>query len=963
MRGLIGFTTHVFADDENIEIQTSTEVATDEQDQANDTDITEDNTENKALIAEPQAVDNSSSEYLIHLDLNVILDGNCIYSFPSGLNADVYINDQLVETNVNDFNGYYADGTKYKVVPHPDTTKYRCIETEYQGVLTSENGNFKHIDAILYSIGEKKLTVTGDEGIESIQGNGSYAIGSDAKVTYTVKPGYHITKVTGDYYTQSSTTGKGGLLANDGEWTNLAGKTGTVSETYQVLAYDRTLQVHTESDKHTITIDPNGGTYGGNSGITTVDSEYGASYELNEIPVRDGYTFAGWKSSENSVLHSGNSSSKASEITQAEISDPDGTACTNYSVSCTNNGPETSWPDISFFSYPYESGHTYRVSYDVRVHSVSGFRYAVIRHSAFHNNWEAKCDDIAAVTSGWSHRTMDRTFTGTTVTQTGTAGAIAIAPVVEFNCEVVPGHTGKFDLDLKNITVYDVTAKKYVSSLSNSVKAGTTVEMGDSDATVTAVWEPNTYKVSYDINGGTGTIEDQTFVYGNAAGVAISTTKPTKKGYTFAGWRWDDPNDEANFRLFDPGDKIPSDLQDFTLHAMWVANGYHVTFDGNGADSGTMSDEAFTYDDNEKSLTVNNFAREGYRFLGWNTKADGSGQSYTDTQAVKNLSEGGETILVNTASLRFNTNRVSEDGGAPEGFGITMPNESIKSETLTTGIAYSSTVKKAGLGGVFTNLLGVYTSDYKTYFAGKKLNISFKAKANTDMSINTIGFESSVNAIDGYSSIKLGTQWNNYSIDAEMSHTIQDNYSLIFYNSSTEGTYYIGDLNVTMGGEVKLYAQWEKLTDLKVNTVVSGNMGSRDKEFSFMTQFPSSLYNKNLTVEKSDGTTSTIAVNASGVASFKLKHGETITFKDLTDEQAKAIKALTDLGIKEQDCSSEGYSTAYSVSSETDGTLVVSYRNTKQSAVPTGNHIGTGITAVVVIGIVGLVIMLRRKRK
>lgn len=172
MMGLIGFTTHVFADDEDTEIQTTTEDATDEQDQANDTDITEDNPENKALIAEPQAVDNSSSENLIRLDLNVILDGTYMYSFPSGLSADVYINDQLVETNVNDFNGYYADGTKYKFVLHPDTTKYRCIETEYQGVVTASGGGvFKHLKqvfAILYSIGERKLTVTGDEGIKSI---------------------------------------------------------------------------------------------------------------------------------------------------------------------------------------------------------------------------------------------------------------------------------------------------------------------------------------------------------------------------------------------------------------------------------------------------------------------------------------------------------------------------------------------------------------------------------------------------------------------------------------------------------------------------------------------------------------------------------------------------------------------------------------------------------------------------
>lgn len=960
MMCLIGFTTHVFADEEDTKIETSTEVTTDEQNQANDTDITEDNTENKALIAEPQAVDNSSSENLIHLDLNVILDGNCIYSFPSGLNADVYINDQLVETNVKDFNGYYADGTKYKVVPHPDTTKYRCIETEIQGVLTSENGNFKHIEAILYSIGEKKLTVTGDKGIESIQGNGSYAIGSDATVTYTVKPGYHITKVTGDYYTQSSTTGKGGLLANDGEWINLAGKTGTVSESYQVLAYDRTLQVHTEPDKQTITIDPNGGTYSGNSDVTTVDSEYGASYELNEIPVREGYTFVGWKS-ENANIVSGNAGGHINAYTSSKL-DSDGTPYTNFSYSYTNKFKETSYPNINFYYYPYTSGHKYSVHYDIRIHSIYNLQYFMMRNAMCDNDWTPPAfswfyEDSPV--NKWMHYTMTTPYAITGDTwYVENKYVNTIRPNVEFYAAIASGQTGTFDFDIKNIVVYDETDQKYLPSISDNAKAGTTVKMGDFDATVTAVWEPNTYKVSYDINGGTGTIEDQSFTYGNTDGVTISTTKPTKKGYTFAGWRWGDPNDETNFRLFDPGDKIPSDLQGFTLHAMWVANGYHVTFEGNGADSGTMSDEAFTYDDNEKSLTANNFAREGYRFVGWNTKADGSGQSYTDAQDVKNLSEGGETILVNTNSLQFNTGRVSEDLGAPEGAGITMPDGSIKSETLTTGIAYNTTVVTPGYGGAFSHPLEAFTSDFRTFFADKKMNISFKAKSDTPMSINYVGFESASDR----KQISLNSQWNTYSITAKMNSSI-DYHALTFYDTQQTGTYYVGDLNVTMGGEVKLYAQWEKLTDLKVNAVVSGNMGSRDKEFSFTTQFPSSLYNKNLTVEKSDGTTGTIAIDDSGVTSFTLKHGEAITFKDLTAEQANAVKAMSDLGIKEQDYSSKGYSTVYSVSSEPDGTLVVTYRNTKRSAVPTGNHIGTGIIAIIVICFAGLIFMIRKKRK
>ena len=144
---------------------------------------------------------------------------------------------------------------------------------------------------------------------------------------------------------------------------------------------------------------------------------------------------------------------------------------------------------------------------------------------------------------------------------------------------------------------------------------------------------------------------------------------------------------------------------------------------------------------------------------------------------------------------------------------------------------------------------------------------------------------------------------------------------------------------------------------------VNGNLGSRDKEFAFTTQFPSALYGKTLTVEKSDGSTSTIAIDASGVATFTLKHGETIKFKKLTEEQVNAIKASPDFCIKENSYASDGYTTSYTTSVEENGTLVVSYKNTKQTAVPTGNHIGTGITVTVLIGIAGLAFMLRKKRK
>ena len=49
--------------------------------------------------------------------------------------------------------------------------------------------------------------------------------------------------------------------------------------------------------------------------------------------------------------------------------------------------------------------------------------------------------------------------------------------------------------------------------------------------------------------------------------------------------------------------------------------------------------------DQSRQLPANGFTRTGYQFDGWNTKADGSGQSYKDKAYVTNLATSGVTTL------------------------------------------------------------------------------------------------------------------------------------------------------------------------------------------------------------------------------------------------------------------------------------------------------------------------------
>ena len=122
----------------------------------------------------------------------------------------------------------------------------------------------------------------------------------------------------------------------------------------------------------------------------------------------------------------------------------------------------------------------------------------------------------------------------------------------------------------------------------------------------------------------------------------VTLPTPTRTGYTFAGW----------YTAASGGTKVGTGGASYTptsaitLYAHWTANTYSVKFNGNGATSGSMSNQGITYN-TAQTLTSNAFARNGYTFAGWNTKADGTGTNYANGASVKNLtSTNGATITL-----------------------------------------------------------------------------------------------------------------------------------------------------------------------------------------------------------------------------------------------------------------------------------------------------------------------------
>ncbi|MDR1768239.1 MAG: InlB B-repeat-containing protein, partial [Propionibacteriaceae bacterium] len=89
------------------------------------------------------------------------------------------------------------------------------------------------------------------------------------------------------------------------------------------------------------------------------------------------------------------------------------------------------------------------------------------------------------------------------------------------------------------------------------------------DIALQAVWDANTYTVSYLPGGGTGTMDDQTATYD--APLTLTANAFTRVGYTFAGWdaNGDGVADYANQDWFERWQRT----ENLTLTALWNANG------------------------------------------------------------------------------------------------------------------------------------------------------------------------------------------------------------------------------------------------------------------------------------------------------------------------------------------------------------------------------------------------------
>lgn len=268
------------------------------------------------------------------------------------------------------------------------------------------------------------------------------------------------------------------------------------------------------------------------------------------------------------------------------------------------------------------------------------------------------------------------------------------------------------------------------------------------------------------------------------------------------------------------------------LYPIWTPIQSQLNLNANG---GTFSDNStfktatdkLVYD-SSSNVNISSYTptRKGYDFDGWYTdetggtkvyNADGSavnGTQYWHNNVYQNIE--GTNILRGDAGQNMAENLFYGEGG--NAFkGRIIDNGWVNDSFLNYGKCKKITISPAPIednsdrgsySGVFYNYS--YRSSYPiAVLCGKKVQLSFKIKSDSPMTFEYWGLESTSTGSPYV--LKTDSEWKAITLGATIT-TLSNNAprSLAFYTTSSTGTYYIGDVSITLDSDIELFAHWTK---------------------------------------------------------------------------------------------------------------------------------------------------------
>ena len=150
----------------------------------------------------------------------------------------------------------------------------------------------------------------------------------------------------------------------------------------------------------------------------------------------------------------------------------------------------------------------------------------------------------------------------------------------------------------------------------------------------------------------------------------IQANKYKRQGYKFTGWN---TKPDGTGTAYTEGQTVamPKEGQSLNLYAQWKALPVTIIYNGNGGKGNTNGET--TDADTTIPIAPNGYTRDGYTFQTWNTKADGTGDTYRPGDSI--TLTGDITLYAqwkaDKAALHYDANANTATGDTPDSEGVT----------------------------------------------------------------------------------------------------------------------------------------------------------------------------------------------------------------------------------------------------------------------------------------------------
>ena len=375
---------------------------------------------------------------------------------------------------------------------------------------------------------------------------------------------------------------------------------------------------------HTLTVNPNGGTYAGSTSNKTYTQKYGTTVNVAD-PTRTGYTFGGWaltKEENNAtwievMYHNptvegfGNEAGAKSKNTLNAYSQLGQLANMKY-----NNQYEFMLKADEASGY----NRWIQTSNPVDTTTVTGYK-------AVQNSWNT------SNFAGLVHCSGETLIAWTTSTGNWW---YAIGMYNNRACPIINSSTLWTTKPIHFYVRAESNLSNIKTPITGALDANKNMYIRDEDVTLKAVWIPNTYTISYNGNGATGgSTANTTATYDQS--VTIASNGFTKTGYSFAGWTTksngaDDgygwTNWKGTWKYVDGQYGIASGK--LQLYARWTANQLNFA-----------------------NQTINKTFSTGTQTAGITGASNGTG-SYTYTEKTEKNASGTATNYISISGTTIN---------------------------------------------------------------------------------------------------------------------------------------------------------------------------------------------------------------------------------------------------------------------------------------------------------------------